>query len=188
MIDDWCSCCHVGDLSQRVCADGCFNLCTLITPCATGVQPHLAQEYSEAAKTRNHPHTLHTFACWASPSVGRKALCIPGASCSTSNSTSTQQLGRRNSPLRGKVPSCWRLQKSDTTIYHAPIGAVSHRLGPLGRLFVHRLQRRFSCQRLDPRLYKLKVLTVPMSVDLDIGEASPGEVMWDLEVFTDESI
>ena len=45
--------------------DGWFNLCTLITPCATGVQPHPAPESNqsdsgpdEAAYT-NHPHTLH---------------------------------------------------------------------------------------------------------------------------------
>ena len=36
-------CCHVGDyLLSSVCGDVWFNLCTQITQCAIGVQPHLA--------------------------------------------------------------------------------------------------------------------------------------------------
>ena len=49
-----------------MCGDGWFNLCTLITQCATGVQPHPAPESNqtrpgEAASTRHHPHTPTIF-------------------------------------------------------------------------------------------------------------------------------
>ena len=38
------SSCHAGYLSLSVYSDGWFNLCPLMTQCATGVQPHLAPE------------------------------------------------------------------------------------------------------------------------------------------------
>ena len=56
-------CCHLGEHFLSVCGDGWFNLCTLITQCATGVQPHPAPESNqtgpgEAASTSHHPHIL----------------------------------------------------------------------------------------------------------------------------------
>ena len=49
---------------QSVCGDGWLNLCTLITQCATGVQPHSAPESNqsdsglgETALTSRQPHT-----------------------------------------------------------------------------------------------------------------------------------
>ena len=57
-------CCYAAALSLTVCGDGWFNLCTWITQCVTGVQPHPAQSPirlvpGEAASTSHHPHTLH---------------------------------------------------------------------------------------------------------------------------------
>ena len=52
-----------------VCVVGWFNLCTLITLCATGVQPHPAPESNqtqpgEADSTSHRPHTLPQFEWW----------------------------------------------------------------------------------------------------------------------------
>ena len=49
-----------------VCGDDWFNLCTLITQCATGVQPDPAPESTqtgpgEAALTSHHPYTLKQY-------------------------------------------------------------------------------------------------------------------------------
>ena len=47
-----------------------------------------------------------------------------------------------------------------------------------------------SSPEVGSQALQLKVLTVSrsMSVDLDVGEASLGEVISDLEVFTDSSV
>ena len=42
-------------LPECVCGDGWFNLCTLITQCATGVQPHPAPESNQTPPVYNVP-------------------------------------------------------------------------------------------------------------------------------------
>ena len=46
----WCSKLP-GDLPESVCGDGWFNLPTLISQCATGVQPHLAPQSQQSEST-----------------------------------------------------------------------------------------------------------------------------------------
>jgi len=81
-----------------------------------------------------------------------------------------------------------------------PLGliAAAHPVVPLGLLFMHRLQRWFARQRLDPRCHKSRVLTIPRSVAPDMEHCrNPlsllsgvplGGVMSYVVVFTDTSM
>ena len=73
--------------------DGWFNLCTLITPCATGVQPHPAPESNLNIKEK----------CFTFYSVLQKSVKLDKRTCLCTNCTTLPVNTNEGEVILGKL-------------------------------------------------------------------------------------